>query len=260
MYRYPGIYTENQGGGAVLSRLFSPYNIINKLRQSPRMMLHRLLPSVECWCWVLMSTVDVNCWCWLLMSTVDANGWCRLLMPPVDANCWCQLLMLTVDANCLMSTVYHLPSTIYCLPYADYQLLSTVYRLLPTVYCLLSTVYCLLSTVYCLLSSVYCLLSTVFHLLSLFSILSVTSCLKSVSKPASKRVLHYKRVLTHLKTIRPLHHLIRVHIATNNLNPKRVVEIEYYLSKNCSFVVPESIAYLKTLWIYSCTKYTRMFI
>ena len=50
------------------------------------------------------------------------------------------------------------------------------------------------------------------------------------------------------KTIGPLFHLIRVHIATTNLNPKWAVEIEYYLSKNCLFVILESIAYLETLW------------
>ena len=63
---------------------------------------------------------------------------------------------------------------------------TAVYCLLSTVYCLLSTVYCLLSPVSCLLSTVYCLLSSVYHLISLFSFLSVTNCLKSVSERVSQ--------------------------------------------------------------------------
>ena len=99
----------------------------NKLEQSPRKMLHCLLPAVDCWCLLLMSTVDVHCWCPLLMLTFDDDCRCRLLMSTVDVDCWCRLLMSTVDVNCwcwlLMPTIYRLPSIIY--------------RLLPTVYCLL---------------------------------------------------------------------------------------------------------------------------
>ena len=60
----------------------------NKPGQSPRKMLHRLLP-VDCWCGLLMSTVDVECW------------W-RRLMP---------------------STVYFLLSTVYRLHYTKHETL-----------------------------------------------------------------------------------------------------------------------------------------
>ena len=91
------------------------------------------------------------------------------------------------------------------IPYIQQQSVSetAVYCLLSTVYCLLSTVYYLLSNVYCVLCTVYCLLSTVYHMLSLFSLLSVTSCLKSVSQRASERVLHCQRVLSQLKMYQP---------------------------------------------------------
>ena len=114
-----------------------------------------------------------------------------------------------------------------------------------TLYCPLSAVYRLPSNVCCLLSTVYCLLSTVYCLSSVFlfqSSLSVTSCLKSVDESVSKRVLHQKRVLSHLK--------IQGGARPFELFPKRR-RFSYVMASLCQsvkFALLESAVASKNLW------------